>query len=122
MLDLSSNPIPAKRPKRPRQSNLVFALEMLSALAGAGAVLLGGMYILSRFCWWAKPDSRGHKSHGSRGGCGNLAQYTKERLADPDFIPPFIVSLGHWVIFLIAAVVFFGAVAFVIDRIQRGSK
>jgi hypothetical protein len=91
---------------------------MLSALAGAGAVILGGMYILSRFCWWAAPNSRG----GGRRGCGDLAQYTQKRLADPDFIPPDIISLGHWLILLVAAVIFFGVAAYVIDKVERGSK
>jgi hypothetical protein len=118
MLDLSDNRKPAKRPKRPRQSNLVFVLEMVSALAGAGASIIGAIYVIGRFCWWAAPNSRGD----GRRGCGNLVQYAQQRMADPNFIPPEIVSTGRWAIFLITTTIFFGAIAYVIDRMQRGSK
>ena len=119
MLEHSNSPGSSKRLKRPRQSTLVFVLEMISAVAGAGAVIVGGMYILGRFCWWAVPGSTG--SSGKR-GCGDLAQYNRERMADPAFVPPEIVSFGEWKLILIAIVVIFGAAAFVIDRTQRGPR
>ncbi len=119
MLGLSNNAATRKQRKRPRQSNLVLIIEIISAVGGAGAVITGLMYFISRFCWWAAPNSRGG---GGRAGCGNLIQYNQERLADPDFIPPDIVSLGQWVVLLIALAVVFGTVAFVIDRNTAGAE
>lgn len=113
----NSSPSPGRQ-RRPRQSTLVFVLEMVSAFAGAAAVIVGLLYIGGRFCWWAVPDS----TRVGRRGCGNLRQYESQRLADPDFIPPDMVSLGHWVVLLITLAVIFGIVSFIIDRIQRGPK
>lgn len=118
MLDPSNNSSSSKRRKRPRQSNVVFVMEMISALAGAGAVIVGGMYALGRFCWWAAPGSTG----GGRRGCGDLAKYSYRRMTEPDFVPPDIVATGDWFILLIAVTIAFGAAAFIVDRVQRGPK
>ncbi|QYO65676.1 hypothetical protein [Leptolyngbya sp. 7M] len=93
IISQNDNSPPARRRRRPRQSTPVFVLEMISAVAGAGAVIAGLVYIGGRFCWWAVPGSTG----GGRRDCGNMAKYLKsERLADPGFIPSDMVSLGHW--------------------------
>ena len=91
---------------------------MISALAGAGAVITGGMYMIGRLCWWAAPGSTG----GGRRDCGDLAQYSYERLTDPAFIPPDIISTGEWAGILLAITLAFAGVAFIIDRMQRGPK